>query len=111
MDENSPQINETEKENVGQFLKREDERENMVRHTLRPSVQRVESVRSIRARHDPLVMRLVQGTVNARVVQTSVNPVNEEIGKADEERELQNTVVWERFFGDGIVEFSVSANF
>lgn len=111
MNEDSPQIDETEQENISQFLKRKDERENMVRHTLRPSIKRVESVRSIRARHDPLMMRLVQSAVNARVVQASMNPVNEEIGETDEEWELQDTVIWERFFGDGIVEFSVSADF
>ena len=111
MNEDSPQIDETEQENISQFLERKDERENMVWYTLRPSIKRVESVRSIRARHDPLMMRLVQSAVNARVVQASVNPVDEEIGETDEEWELQNTVIWEWFFGDGIVEFSVSADF
>lgn len=111
MDEDSPEVDEAEQENIGQLLKREDEWEDVVRHTLRPAVQGVESVRSVRARHDPLVVRLVQCPVNAGVVQASVDPVDEEIGEADEERELQDTVVRERLLGDGIIEFGVSSDF
>ena len=41
-----------------------------------------------RSRHDPFVVRLVQSLVNAGVVQTTMNPVDEEVGEEEEEREL-----------------------
>jgi hypothetical protein len=111
VDKHSPEVNKTKQEDVSHLLERENERENVVRHTLRPAVQGVESVRSVRAGHNPLVVRLVQGSVNARVVQASVDPVDEEIGEEDEERELQDTVEGEWFLGGSIVEFGVSADF
>lgn len=111
MNKDSPQINKSEQENICQFLQRENERENVVRHALRPAIKRVECMRSIRARHDPFVVRLVESSIHARVVQASVDPVDEEIGETDEEGELEDTVVREWFFGDGIVEFGVSADF
>lgn len=111
MNEDSPEVDKSEQENICQFLQRENERENVVRHTLRPAVKRVECVRGVRARHDPFVVRLVEGSIHARVMQTSVDPVDEEIGETDEEGELEDTVVWEWFFGDGVVEFGVSADF
>lgn len=110
MNEDSPEIDEAKEEDVGQLLERENERENMVWHTLRPAVQGVESVRGERAWHDPLVVRLVQSSVYSGVVQAAVDPVDEEIGKADEKGKLQNAVVRERFLGDGIVEFGISAD-
>lgn len=111
VNEDSPEVDKAEQEDVGHLLERENERENVVRHTLRPAVQGVESVRSVRAGHDPLMVRLVQGSVHARVVQASVDPVDEEIGEEDEEGELQDTVEGEGLFGGGIVEFGVSADF
>lgn len=56
------------------------------------------------------MVRLVQGFVDTGVVQAAVNPVDEEIGKADEEWDLDETVVREGFVGGSVVEFGVSAN-
>ena len=111
VNEDGPEVDKAEQEDVGQFLQREDERENVVWHTLRPAIQRVESVRRIRARHDPLVVRLVQGSVDSWMVQTPVDPVDEEIGEADEEGKLQDIIKGEGFLGDGVVEFGVASNF
>lgn len=39
-----------------------------------------------------------------------MDPVDEEIGEADEEGDLDEAVVWERLFGGGVVKFGVSAD-
>lgn len=64
----------------------------MVRYALCEAVERVESMARIRRGHDPLVVGLVQNSVKARMVQASVNPIDEEVGKTDEEWELQDIV-------------------
>ena len=110
VNEDGPEVDEAEQEDVGQFLQREEEGEDVVGHTLRPAVERVESVRSEGGGHDPLVVRLVEGLVDAGVVQAAVDPVDEEIGEADEEWELDEAVEWEWLFGDGVVEFGVSSD-
>lgn len=92
MDQDSPEVNESKEEDVGELLEREDEREQVVGHTLGPAIQRVESMRGVRARHDPLVVRLVQRFVDARVVQAAVDPVNAKIGERDEQWELDDAV-------------------
>lgn len=68
----------------------------MVGHTLRPTVHRVESMRREGTRHDPLMVRLVQGLVDQRVVQATMDPVDTEIGERDEQRELNEAVAPER---------------
>lgn len=83
----------------------------MVRYTLCEAVKRMESMARIWRRHDPLVMRLVQSFVNARVVQSSVNPIDEEIGKEDEEWELKDIVQPKGGVGRRIVEFGVPSYF
>lgn len=110
MNEDSPQVDETEEEDVGDLLQREDEGEDVVGHALGPAVERVEGVGSERRGHNPLVVRLVESTVNARVVQSSVNPVDEEVGEEDEDGELKDAVVGEGLLGDGIVELGVAAD-
>lgn len=103
VDQDSPEVDEPEQEDIGNLLEREDEREQVVGHTLRPSIQRVESMRGVRARHDPLVVRLVQRLVHARVVQATVDPVDAKIGERDEQRELEKTVELERLLRERIV--------
>lgn len=49
-------------------------------------------MRGERRGHNPLVVRLVQLLVEPGVVQSAVDPVNEEIGEADEEGELEKQV-------------------
>ena len=56
-------------------------------------------------------MRLVKRPVDHRVVQTTVDPVDEEIGKEDEERNLEDAVVGERLVGNAVVQFGVTPNF
>ena len=110
MDEDGPEVDEAEQEDVGQLLQWEDEGEDVIRHALGPAVQGVKGVRGEGTRHDPLVVRLVQSLVDAGVVQPTVDPVDEEIGEEDEERELQDAVVREGLIGDGIVELGIASN-
>ena len=63
------------------------------------------------ARHDPLVVRFVQGLVDQRVVQATVNPVDAKIGERDEQRELYKAVAPERLIRERVIEFGVTTNF
>lgn len=110
VDQNGPEVDETEEENICELLERENEREQVVGHTLRPTVHRVESMRREGARHDPLVVRLVQGLVNRRVVQATVDPVDAEIGERDEERKLNDAIAPERLIRERVIEFGVTTN-
>lgn len=92
MDEDSPDVDEHEKCNVGKLLKREHEGKEVVRHRLRIAVKRVEGVGCEWSRHDPFVVRLVKSLVDGAVMQTAVNPVDQEIGEGDEEGELEQGV-------------------
>ena len=86
----------------------------MVRKRLRVTVQRVECVGCERRGHDPLVVRLVKSLVDSFVVETTVNPVDAEIGKGNEEGELEQdvpaTAVPGRAFGEGVVYQGIAAD-
>ena len=110
VDQDGPEVDETEEEDIGELLKREDEREQVVRHTLRPAIQRVECMRCEGTRHDPLVVRFVQSLIDQGMVQSSVDPVNAEIGERDEQRELKETVESERLLLECIVQFGVTTD-
>ena len=70
------------------------------------------------SRHDPLMMRFVQPFVQDWVVKTSMDPVDAEVRKQEEEWEL-NVIVcasehpdeWMSNFGYVIVDEAVSADF
>lgn len=83
-DHDGPDVDCDKQGNVGELLQRENKGEDMVRHTLRPAIQWVESMACVRCRHDPFVMWLMQSLVHQRMVQPSVNPVDEEIRKQNE---------------------------
>ena len=83
----------------------------MVRHTLRPAIQRVESMACVRCRHDPFVVWLVQSFVDQWVMQAPVDPVDEEIRKEDEERNLQNIVEGKRGVHGCIVQLGIAHHF
>ena len=88
VNQDSPDVDEGEEEDVGEFLQREQEREDVIGQGLSPAVQWVEGVRGVRRWHNPFVVRLVKGFVQTRVVETTVDPVDEEVGEEDEEGEL-----------------------
>ena len=111
VDEDSPDIDEGEEGDVGELLKREDEWEDMVRKGLSIAVQWVESVRGIWSWHDPLVMWLVESLVDQWVVKTAVNQVDPEIGKDDEEWELEPIVPYSWSVGAVVIQHRVAAYF
>lgn len=110
MNQDGPDIDEHEEDDIGKFLQREYEREDVVRNGLGEAIDGVEGVRGIRRWHDPLVMWLVEVFVNQRVVQATMYPVDEKVGKADEERKLQNVVPQSRTFNCDVVHFTVATN-
>jgi len=109
VDQDGPDVDEDEQRDVGDLLQREEEGEHVVGDGLREAVERVEGVRGERRRHDPLVVRLVQGLVDGRVVQAAVDQVDEEVGEEEEERELQDVVPEPRPVGGRVVELGVAA--
>ena len=68
MYEYCPEVDENEKGHIGKFLQREYEGKDVVWDTLREPIERVEGMRCIWCRHDPLMMRLMQCLVDHWVV-------------------------------------------
>lgn len=64
----------------------------MIRYALREPIQRVKGVTCVWRRHDPFMMRFMQRLVDHRMMQASVYPIDEKVGKADEEGELKDVV-------------------
>lgn len=111
MYQNGPDVDDHEEQDRGNLLQRQDEWEDVVWQTLCPAVERVEGVRGIGRRHDPFVMRLVQALVEDGVVQAAVDPVDEEVGEAEEEEVLQDIIRCKRCLFEGVVQLAVSADF
>lgn len=87
-----PHRNENKKPQISNLLQGENHRENMIRKTLRPPIQRVESITGKRRRHSPFVVRFVKPAVYEWVMQAAMNPVDSTVGEADEKRVLQQCV-------------------
>jgi hypothetical protein len=110
MDQDGPDVDKHEEDDIGKFLQREDEREDMIWNGLGEAIDWVKGVRGVRGWHDPLVMRFVEVLVDQGVVQASMYPVDAKVGEADEEWKLQNVVPQSRTFSCDVVHFTVSAN-
>ncbi len=110
VDHDGPDVDEDEERDVGKLLQREQEGEDVVGHRLGVAVERVERVRGERRRHDPAVVRLVQVLVHQRMVQPAVDPVDEEVGEGEEERELRVVVPRARALGRRVIHLAVSAH-
>lgn len=111
VDHDGPDVDEHEEGDVGELLEREDEGEEVVGEALGVAVERVERVGCVGRGHDPLVVRLVQVLVDARVVQPAVDPVDAEVGEAEEERELQDVVPPAGALVHRVVDLGVAADF
>lgn len=111
VDDDGPDVDQHEEQDVRVLVQREDEREDVVWQTLGPAVERMEGVRGVGSRHDPLVVWLVQALVNHGVMQAAVDPVDEEIGEHEEERELEYVVQRKRRVANSVVHVSVAADF
>ena len=83
----------------------------MIRHTLREPIKRMKGMARIRSRHDPFVMRFMQGPIDQRMVQSTMDPIDEEVREADEEWELKNVVQGERSIRRAIVKFCQTTDF
>jgi len=92
MNQDGPDVDESEQHQIGELVQREDERENVVGNALRVAIKRVESVAGERSRHDPFVVRLVEMTIDERMVKTAVNPIDAAIREHEEQRELDDDV-------------------
>ena len=64
VDHHSPDVDEGEKNDICELLKRENERKDMVGDTLSEAVKRMECMRRKGRWHDPLVVLLVQTLVD-----------------------------------------------
>ena len=111
VDEDCPDVDRDEEQHVRELLQREDEWEDVVWETLGPAVDGMEGMRGVRRRHDPLVVRLVQAFVDQGMMQATVDPVDEEIGEHEEERELENVVKREGRIVQRVVHLSVAHDF
>jgi hypothetical protein len=111
VDEDGPDVDEDEEGDVGEFLEREEEGEDVVGQRLGEAVDGVEGVRGEGGGHDPFVVRFVQAFVDCRVVEGAVDPVDAEVGEEDEDGELEVVVQWEGRGGGELVEFGVAADF
>ena len=110
VDHDGPKVDEAKEEDICDLLEGKDKREDVVRDALRPAVNGVEGVGRIRAGHDPLVMGLMQGLVNERVMETPMDPVDAKIGESEEERELEDAVVREWLFSERVIEFGIASD-
>jgi len=108
VNKDGPDLHEDEEAQVGELLQREEEGEDVVGGTLEEAVDGVEGDGGVGRGHDPLVVRLVQGLVDGRVVQAAVDEVDEGVGKEDEEGELQEVVPHAGPGIKGVVELGVA---
>lgn len=60
--------------------------------------------------YDPLVVRLVQHLVDERVMETTVDSVDEEVGEGNEERELEDITLEARVPIGGVLQHAISAD-
>lgn len=111
VDHDGPEVDEDEKRDRGKLVQREQHGENVVRERLSPAVDGVESVRGVRGRHDPLVVRLVEVLVDERVVETSVDQVDAGIGEDDEKGVLKNLIRETWTFGNCVIKLRPATNF
>ena len=82
----------------------------MIRHTLREPIKWMKGMARVWSRHDPFMMRFMQRLIDQRMVQSTMDPINEEVREEDEKRELKNVVQRERSIRRVIVEFRQTAD-
>ena len=111
VDQNGPEVDKDEENHICDLGEREQEREDVVRDGLAPTVDRVEGVACKWGRHDPLVVGLVQPLVDERVMKSPMNPVDPEVSEGDEEGKLSPVVPLARTVFRSVVESAVPAHF
>ena len=111
VNQNGPEVDKDEQADIGKLLERENEGEDVVRQALGVAVKRVEGVAGEGGGHDPLVVRLVKVLVDPGVVKAAMDPVDGEVGKQEEERELEPIVPGRGGFLELVVELTEASNF
>lgn len=110
-DKNGPYINEYEQCYICKLLERKQVRIYVIRYALRKPIQWMKRVARVRRGHDPLMVGFMQSFVDFRMMQAPVDPIDEEIGEQDEERELKEIVQAKRGIRRGLIKFRVAAHF
>lgn len=110
VDQDGPEVDKDEEQNKRHFLQGEKEGKDVVGDGLGEAVEGVEGVGGEGSGHDPLVVRLVKTLVDERVMQPAMDPVDAEIGKHDEEGELEPIIGGKWGVVDQIVEFGPAAH-
>lgn len=110
VDQDRPQVDKQEGAHEDELVHREENRIDVIRHRLSETIKRMERIRSIRARHDPLVVRLVQTLVDHGVVQPAMDPVDHKVGKHDEEEGLHPLVPAPLGNGRRVIELGEAAD-
>ena len=64
----------------------------MIWHALGHAVEWVKRVARVGRGHDPFMMHLVQTSVDCRVVQAPMDPVDAKVGEEDKQWKLRNVV-------------------
>jgi len=86
---NGPEVDKRKQEQVQEFVHREHEHENVVWSRLQESVHWVKRVTSERSGDDPFVVKLVNRSIQDRVVKITVNPINERVSEYQVKDHLQ----------------------
>lgn len=110
-DEDGPDVNKGKQDDIRNLVKGKDEGKHMIRYTLGETVEGVKGMARVWGGHYPFVMRFVQSFVNSGVMQTAMDPVDEEVGETDEQGELEDVVQPKRGIGRRIVQFGISLDF
>jgi hypothetical protein len=110
VDENRPDVDEDKQRNIGELLEREKERVYVVWNRLEETVDWMEGVRCEWCWHDPFVVRFVQLFVHERMVESTVDEVDQHVGEEQEAWELQYVVEWERGLVRSVVELGISSD-
>lgn len=106
-----PYVDEGEQDNIGVFIERKHKGKDVIRYTLSKTIYGMESMAGKRRWNHPLMMCFVQSLVDQRMVEAPVNPVDQEIGKSYEERELDVIIPSTRSFARAIVHPGEAAQF
>lgn len=88
-DKNSPHRHTHKQSHISTLLQRKQHREDVVRQTLSPSIDRIECIRRKRGGDDPFVMPFVHKAIDKRVVLEAVDEVDGRVGEEDEEWVLE----------------------
>lgn len=90
MNRDCPNVYEQEEHNVSDLVEGEEKDVNVIRHALQEAVDWMESVRGERCCDLPTMVRLVDGFVEEAMMQSTVNPVDEEVGEEEERGDVEN---------------------